>query len=39
MKIKLKTIFILLIFIIVIMHYIAPILALEEIEESNLFLD
>lgn len=39
MKIKLRTILILVIFLIVLMHYIAPILTLEEVEENNLFLE
>ena len=39
MKIKLKLIFIFVILLIFAMHYVAPILTLEEVEESDFSLD
>ncbi len=39
MKIKLKLIFIFIILLIFAIHYIAPILALEEVEGNDLFID
>lgn len=39
MKIKLKLIFIFIILLVLAINYVAPILALEEIEGNDLFID